>query len=108
MEEERVLLSVSNAYNKKYYLNEDFEGLPQQVKDEIKITSVLYTEDIGGILTIGFEESGELFLEVEADENDLLFDDIGSALKIKQIQQEKQELWEALETYFRVFYLGEE
>ncbi len=108
MEEERVLLSVSNAYNKKYYLNEDFEGLPQQVKDEIKITSVLYTEDIGGILTIGFEGNGDLFLEVEADENDLLFDDIGSALKIKQIQQEKQELWEALETYFRVFYLGEE
>ncbi len=107
MEEERILLSVSNAYNKKYYLNEDFEGLPQQVKDEIKITSVLYTEDIGGVLTIGFEESGDLFLEVEADENDLLFDDIGSGLKIKEVQQEKQELWQALETYFRVFYLGE-
>ncbi|QUI21556.1 hypothetical protein HZI73_04270 [Vallitalea pronyensis] len=108
MEEERVILAVSNGYNKKYYLNEDFEGLPQQVKDEIKITSVLYTEDIGGIFTIGFEENGDLFLEVEVDENDLLFDDIGSGLKIKQMQQEKQELWEALETYFRVFYLGEE
>lgn len=106
--EDRVILSVSNAYSKKYYLSDDFESLPQQVKDEIKITSVLYTEDVGGILTIGFEENGDLFLEVEADENDLLFDDIGSALKIKQMQTDKQELWEALETYFRVFYLGEE
>lgn len=108
MEDERIVLAVSNAYNKKYYLNEDFEGLPQQVKDEIKITAVLYTEDIGGIFTIGFEENGDLFLEVEVDENDLLFDDIGSGLKIKQMQQEKQEMWEALETYFKVFYLGEE
>ncbi|GMQ63226.1 DUF6145 family protein [Vallitalea maricola] len=108
MFDERVILCVSNAYNKKYYLNEDFEQLPQQIKDELKILSVLYTEDVGGILTIGFEENGDLFLEVEADENDLLFDDIGSGLKIKQLQTDKQELWESLEMFFKVFYLGEE
>ncbi|MCT4686469.1 MULTISPECIES: DUF6145 family protein [Vallitalea] len=108
MFDERVILCVSNAYNKKYYLNEDFEQLPQQIKDELKILSVLYTEDVGGILTIGFEESGDLFLEVEANENDLLFDEIGSGLKIKQMQTDKQELWESLEMFFRVFYLGEE
>lgn len=108
MFDERVILSVSNVYNKKYYLNEDFEALPQQIKDELKIISVLYTEDVGGILTIGFEENGDLYLEVEADDNDLLFDDIGSGLKIKQLQRDKKELWEALEMYFKVFFLGEE
>jgi hypothetical protein len=108
MFDERVILSVSNAYEKKYFLSEDFEQLPQNVKDELKILSVLYTEDVGGILTIGFEENGDLYLEVEANENDLLFDDIGSVLKIKQLQNDKKELWESLETYFKVFYLGEE
>jgi hypothetical protein len=103
-----VILSVSNVYEKKYFLSEDFEQLPQNVKDELKILSVLYTEDVGGILTIGFEENGDLYLEVEANENDLLFDDIGSVLKIKQLQNDKKELWESLETYFKVFYLGEE
>ncbi|GKX28358.1 hypothetical protein SH1V18_08380 [Vallitalea longa] len=108
MFDERVILSVSNVYNKKYFLNKDFDQLPQQIKDELKILSVLYTEDVGGILTIGFEENGDLYLEVEADDNDLLFDDIGSALKIKQLQVDKKELWESLETYFKVFYLGED
>ena len=32
-----VILCVSNSYEKKYYLNEIFEGLPQRVKDELKI-----------------------------------------------------------------------
>ena len=33
---------------------------------------------------------------------------IGSVLKIKQMQQEKQELFESLETYYKVFFLGED
>ena len=37
-----------------------------------------------------------------------MFDDIGSQLKIKQLQREKEELMEALQLYYRVFFLGEE
>ena len=44
----------------------------------------------------------------DADEGDLLYDEIGSVLKIKQLQRDKRELLEALELYFRVFFLGEE
>ena len=42
-----VVLCVSNAYQKKYYLNENFNGLPQTIRDELKIMCVLYTEDVG-------------------------------------------------------------
>ena len=69
---------------------------------------VLYTEDVGGILELEFDEEGNLNLKVTADEGDLLFDEIGSVLKIKQIQQEKVELLESLEMYYRVFFLDEE
>ena len=89
-------------------MNEDFEQLPQQIKDELKIMCVLYTEDVGGILELEFDEEGNLNLKVTADEGDLLFDEIGSVLKIKQIQQEKAELLESLEMYYRVFFLDEE
>ena len=53
-----VVLCVSNAYQKKFYLNENFNGLPQGIKDELKIMCVLYTEDVGGILTLEFDENG--------------------------------------------------
>lgn len=107
MYQDNVVLCGSNAYEKKYYLNEDFEALPQTIKDELKIMCVLYTEDIGGILTLDFDESGNLRFNVEAEEGDLLFDDIGSTLKIKKIRNEKRELLESLEMYYKVFFLGE-
>ena len=98
-----VILCVSNSYEKKYYLNEIFEGLPQRVKDELKILCVLFTEDVGGILELKFNEEGTLELETKADEEDLLNDEIGSVLKIKQIQNTKQELLESLEMFYKVF-----
>ena len=36
------------------------------------------------------------------------FDEIGSVLKIKELQQKKRELFESLELFFKVFYLGAE
>ena len=37
-----------------------------------------------------------------------MFDEIGSKLKIKEIQQTKEELLRSLELYYKVFFLGEE
>lgn len=108
MYQEEVVLCGSSAYNKKYYLSEDFEGLPQGIQDELKIMCVLYTEDVGGTLELVFDEAGKLSFRTDADEGDLLYDEIGSVLKIKQLQRDKRELLEALELYFRVFFLGEE
>ena len=77
-------------------------------KDELKIMCVLFTEDVGGILTLMFEEDGTLVFQTEAEEGDLLYDEIGSVLLVKKLQQEKQELMESLELYFKVFFLNED
>lgn len=108
MYEERIVLCGANAYEEKYYLNPDFSGLPEYVKDELKIMCVLYVHDVGGILTLVYEEDGELCFEVTAEEFDPAFDEIGSQLKIKQLRGEKQELLQALQLYYKVFFLGEE
>ncbi len=107
MYESRVVLCVSNAYEQKYYFNPDFEALPQPVKDELKIMCVLFTEDVGGILTVVFEDNGDLSLETSAEEADGFYDEIGSVLKIKQIQREHGDLFESLETFYRIFFLDE-
>ena len=91
---------------KKYYLNEQFSGLPESIKQELQIMCVMYTEDIGGIILLEFMPDGRLQFKVEAEENDYLFDEIGSALKIKQYQAEKRELLESLELYYKVKVLG--
>lgn len=110
MYQDKVVLCGANSYEEKYYLNPDFENLPQHIRDELKILCVLYVHDVGGVLTLVFEEDGELKFEVAAEEGDPMFDEIGSQLKIKQIQNdpEKQELLEQLQLYYKVFFLGED
>lgn len=102
-----VVLFVSNAYQKKYYLNENFNGLPQTIRDELKIMCVLYTEDVGGILELVFDEDGNLDFRTSCKENDFFYDEIGSVLKIKQYRNERRELLESIETYYRIVFLGE-
>ena len=108
MSKEEVVLCGASAYSKKYYLNEDFRGLPESVRDELKIMCVLFTEEIGGIFTLEFDDHGNLQFKTEATEADGFYDDIGGALKIKQLRVEKEELLESLEMYYRVFFLGED
>ena len=107
MYEEKIVLCGANSYEEKYYLNPDFSGLPDHIKDELKIMCVLYVHDVGGILTLVYEENGELCFEVTSEEGDPMFDDIGSQLKIKQIQNdpEKQELLRQLELFYKIFFL---
>ncbi len=106
--DEEVVLCAASAYEEKFYLNPEFDALPESVKQELQIMCVLYTADVGGILMLVFDEDGNLELKVDHSENDFAFDEIGSVLKIKELQQTKRELFESLEMFFRVFYLGEE
>ena len=108
MKEENTVLCCSNAYEKKFYLNQDFQALPQHIKDELKIMCVLYTQKVGGILMLEFTPEGHLEFKTEAKENDFFYDEIGSVLEIKKLQNEKRELMEALEMFYRVVFLGEE
>ena len=107
MDEEMVLCAAS-AYERKFYLNPEFNSLPEEVKRELQIMCVLYTADVGGILMVVYDENGNLELKVDHKEDDFTFDEIGSVLKIKELQKTKEELFESLEMFYKVFYLGED
>lgn len=103
-----MVLCGANSYEQKYYFNPAFQMLPEQIKKELQVMCVLFTEDVGGILTLEFSGEGTLCFKVRADEHDYLFDEIGSGLKIRQYQREKRELLQSLELFYRVVMLGEE
>ncbi|MCI9595244.1 MAG: hypothetical protein HFG51_14165 [Lachnospiraceae bacterium] len=106
MEKEMVVLCGANSYEQKYYFNKDFAKLPEGIQQELQVMCVLFTEDVGGVLTLEFSPEGVLEFKVQVDEQDYLFDEIGSELKIRQYQREKKELLEALEMFYRVFFMG--
>jgi hypothetical protein len=107
MFDDRVVLCAASAYEKKFYLNPDFDRLPEDIKNELKIMCVLFTEEAGGILSLEYDEEGSLTFKTEADENDLLYDDIACGMLIKKLQYEKRDLLESMEMFYRVFFLGE-
>ena len=104
---EELVLCGASAYNQKFYINENFKNLPDEIKNQLKVMCVLFCADIGGILQLVFDEEGNLEFRTACNEDDLLYDDIGSGLKIKQLQQDKKELLESLEMYYKVFFLGD-
>lgn len=108
MDLENRVLCASSAYEEKYYFNEAYAGIPSAIQDELKIMCVQFTTDVGGILSLEYDEEGNLALSVAADEGDLLYDEIGSGLKIREVQRTKSELFEALEMYYKVFILKQD
>ena len=104
---EEIVLCGASAYNQKFYINENFKNLPDEIKNQLKVMCVLFCADIGGILQLVFDDDGNLEFRTSCNEDDLLYYDIGSGLKIKQLQQDKKELLESLEMYYKVFFLGD-
>ena len=106
MDENKIVLCGANAYEKKYYFNEEqFKMIPESIKEELHIICVLFTEEIGGVFTISFDDEGNLQFTTEAKDADYMYDEIGSALMIKEIQKSKQELLEELELFYKVVIL---
>ena len=103
-----MVLCGSNGYERKYYFNEEFSNLPEAVKQELQILCVWFTEECGGILTMEYDEDGNLEFCHRTSEYDGYYDEIGADLKIKQYRQERRELLEALELYYKTFFCGKE
>ena len=104
----RTILCGANAYDKKYYFNKQFAKLPQSIQDELHIICVLFTEEVGGVFTIGFEEDGSVTMQTEAAEEDYLYDDIGSGLLVSEVRRKRTELFESLSLYYRAAVLHED
>ena len=109
MDENKIVLCGANAYEKKYYFNEEqFKMIPDSIKQELHMICVLFTEEVGGVFTIAFEEDGNVVMETNADDDDIYYDEISSGLLISEIRRNRQELFESLSLYYRVFIKKED
>ena len=101
-----VILCAANSYEEKYYLNPMFKGLPESIQKELQIICVLFTEEIGGLFILEFDKEGNLLIRTEAEEIDYMYDEIGAALMVKEIQKQRMELLQSLELYYKTVILG--
>ena len=94
--------------NKIVLCEEQFKMIPESIKEELHIICVLFTEEVGGVFTIAFEEDGNVVMETNADDDDIYYDEVSSGLLIAEIRRSRQELFESLSLYYRVFIKKED
>lgn len=103
----RVVLCGANAYEQKFYFNKKFSKLPESIQKELHIICVLFTEEVGGLFYIVFDEDGSISFETNADADDIYYDEISSGLLIGEIRKSRQELMESLSLFYRMVILKE-
>ena len=103
-----MVLCAANKYKMKYFFNKNFDKIPQSMKEELHVISVLFAQEVGGIFKIVFEEDGDISIETEAEEDDLLYDDISAGLMVAEIKRTRQEMFESLSMFYKVFILKQD
>lgn len=97
---DKIVLNAASCYNKKYFLNPDFEDIPDAVKEEIKTITVCLAEKLHCVFVIGFYSDGNLYFETSGLEDDFDYDEIGAGLEIKKLEREEKDLIRALTLWF--------
>ncbi|MCI9338461.1 MAG: hypothetical protein HFH93_13165 [Lachnospiraceae bacterium] len=108
MKGKNLVLCAANAYEQKYYFNQQFNGIPESIREELRILCVLFTQEVGGVFAIAFEEDGSIVLETNADDDDITYDEVSSGLLVGEVRRRRQELFESLQIYYKVFVLRED
>lgn len=99
---EKKLVVCVSPYQQKYYFEPEFNDIPDAIKEELKEAVAQMANKINGIISVGFNEECNLFIEQTAEDN-VFVDEIGAALEIKRFQSEKQELIKSLKMWYMVY-----
>ena len=104
---DETVLCAASSYDQKFYLNPLFSKLPQEIKDDLKIVSVMFVEDNGGIFLMKFDRNRKLVMMTEAKESDYNYDDIGVGMSIRAIQKKRTRMLQEITLYYRAVICGE-
>lgn len=103
----RKVLAGANNREQKFFLEEEFQFLPEAIKEDVKKICVYLAEKLNCTFLMGFEENGDLYFETVKHADDCDFDDIGAELEIKRLQREEKELLRAMELWYVIFFTKE-
>ncbi|MBR0104603.1 MAG: hypothetical protein IJM06_03255 [Firmicutes bacterium] len=104
---ENRLLAAASYENRKFYMAPEFSGMPDQIKDEVKIICVLGAERLACDFIMEFSPEGDIVFKIIQPEGVIDFDDIGAELEIKRVQREKKELLKSLKLWYLIYFTDE-
>lgn len=103
----KKVLAAANNREQKYFMEQEFQFLPDTIKEDLKRICVCVAEKLNCTFLVGFDEKGDVYFETVRHADDCDFDDIGAALEIKRLQKAELELFRAMELWY-LFFCTEE
>ncbi|MGL4362873.1 MAG: DUF6145 family protein [Cellulosilyticaceae bacterium] len=99
---EKKLVVCASPEHHKYFLEPEFNDIPNEIKEEIIESVAAIAEKANTIISLGFYEDGNLYIEQQTPEN-VFVDNIGAELEIKKFQKEKEELLRSMRLWYLVY-----
>lgn len=99
---ERTIVISASPYNHKYYFEPKYNDIPSEIQEELIESIAAIAEKVNAIISLGFDEVGQIFIEQTSDES-VFADDIGAELEIKKFQKEKGELLKSLQLWYMIY-----
>ncbi|MCD7905961.1 MAG: DUF6145 family protein [Clostridiales bacterium] len=105
-EYEKSVICAASVYKQKYFFNDKYGGLPEEIKKQIRVKVITLAEKLHCVFLMGFYDDGDVYFETRAEENDFDFDEIGATLEVRRLERDERELIEQLGVWYKVFKLG--
>lgn len=100
--EKKLLISIS-PYVQKYYINEEFKDLPEEIKETLRAKLAVIAEKTHAIISLGFSEDMAVYLSYQYE--DLSYtDEIGMELRLKKFQQDEAQLIQAIKMWYMIYH----
>lgn len=100
--DKQIFISAS-YYKQKYYANPKYEEMPASIRNQMRSLCIMLAEQVHGIITLGFYPSGDVFMEVEAEEGDHEYDEIDAKLRINQAKKENDETFKKMKVWYLMY-----
>lgn len=94
------MIAAASWEQQKYFLSPDCAGLPEAVKDEIRILCVLMAQKLACTFMIGFDDTGDVFFQTLPQRDAFAFDEIGADLELRRLSKTKRQLLLGLKAWF--------
>ena len=98
---------ISNSYIKKYYLDNRLEVLPKEIKNEVKKELMKFTEEVGGIILVMYDNiDSKIFFRVAKVDDDIGFDEINANYKLSKLERENAETFDQIAEFCKFKFNG--
>ncbi len=98
----KEIITAASCYTEKFYFNPKFDGLPIEIKNELREVTIILSQKLHCIFTIGIYEDGLIYIESKAEESDYNYDEIGAGLEIKKLERQMEKTFQGIEMWYKL------